>query len=471
MPPAEVLGWFTQPGDCEAAAQWLLAQAAGRFAVSLDMLCYGGLVASREAGTPPDLALSRLQTLRELRARRPGCQIAAFNVILRLGTTVTSAQALPRHEDIRRYSQLVDRVQRLGDDAARAELEEVTARLGPDALSTYLDIRRRNHTVNRRAVELVAEGVLDYLALVQEDAAAVGLHIPEQVALRDQAQEQRVSGRVSLHAGADEAGMVLVARQCAVEWGYAPTIAVEYGSAPGADIIPRFENRPLREMVESQIRAAGARTGPPGQADAILFVHTPVGEQLDISEAPEPGQAPALALQAEALTEGVTAAAGAGRLVGLADTAYCNGADPELIAALVRSGAGPRLGAFAGWNTAANTVGTVVSHLCLQAAAAAAGGAPDGRASARFIASRLIDDYGYQSRVRQAAMQRALAAGADPFALGTAWPEMEAYVRQQLQPLAHGIYSDVLAAEDPPAEVRVSLPWRRLFEVDVEVGS
>ena len=93
-------------------------------------------------------------------------------------------------------------------------------------------------------------------------------------------------------------------------------------------------------------------------------------------------------------------------------------------------------------------------------------------ASARFLACRFIDDYAYQSQVRPRAIARAESMGADPHALGTAWPELEQYVSAELEPLAHTIYSDLLA-ERPDAslgDISASLPWRRLFEVEVDVS-
>ncbi len=57
MPPREHLGWYTRPGNCDAIADWLARCHADRFVVSADMLCYGGLVASRTPVVEADLAL------------------------------------------------------------------------------------------------------------------------------------------------------------------------------------------------------------------------------------------------------------------------------------------------------------------------------------------------------------------------------------------------------------------------------
>jgi hypothetical protein len=471
LPPTEHLGWYTQPGECKAIADWLASCRADRFVISADMLCYGGLVASRTPAVETGLALRRLELLRELRRRRPESVIYAFGIVMRLGTTVTDAESLSLHLGLGEYSQLVDRVQRLGEVALQPELDAVTSRLGTDALAQYLAVRRRNHTVNRALIALAADGVIDYLILAQEDSAPVGIHVAELLALRGHVDEFRVADQVAIHPGADEVGIVLMARHHA-RTGQPTRISVEYASPEGAEIVPRFEHQPISQTVESQIRAAGAHLTLQA-SDAHLAVHTPIGAQTDIADAPPMGLSPALAEQANLLVAATRSASSQGALVGLADLAYCNGADPELIAALRRVGAG-HLAAFAGWNTAANTLGTVIAQLCIAASAADDAGAlphATGNEAARdFIASRLVDDYGYQSCVRRLAHEQAAAIGANPFRLGHRALQVEQFVQQQLQPFSHLAYSDLLGAPSASAErVRVSLPWQRLFEVELKV--
>jgi hypothetical protein len=470
MPPREALGWFTRPGDCDAIATWLSEVEAERFVISLDMVGFGGLVASRAPGTSLKQALGRLEVLRRLRESRPDATIFAFSTIMRLGQTVARSSALEEHLLLRSYSELLDRAERLGEQDARADLAQAERKLDSAVLSNYLRARQRNHAVNRAAVGLAADGVLDYLVLSQEDAAPVGIHIPEQLALRALIEEFRVGDRVTIAQGADEVGLLLMARHCVVAAGDSIGIALDYAAEPGADVYPAFESQPLRQTAEASVAAAGARSCPPMEADALLFVHTPVESQPDISEAPPEGQSPALSLQADGLAERVEAAVAAGRVVGVADVAYCNGADPELISALQRRNLLEKLHAFAAWNTAANTLGTVVSHLCVKAAADPAGDHASVRGPRWSVATRLLDDYGYQSVVRQRAAERARERGADPFALGSACEGLEEFVSSEMQDIARELLADfpeALSAGQGP-RLRVSLPWHRLFEIEFE---
>ncbi len=473
LPPRELLGWFTSPGDCGAIAHWLrlgagLVNPTPRFGIALDMLCYGGLVASRTLGCDSATALERLAALRELRRRRPEAVVFAFSTITRLGKTVACAPDLQEHLLLREYCQLLDRVERLGERDARPALERTQRELDPAHLADYMSVRRRNHAVNRAAVGLVADGIIDYLVLAQEDAAPVGIHIPEQLALRGQIEEFRVSERVAITCGADEMTMMLLARHVAQSADIAPQLAVDFAAQTGADIVPAYESQPLRDSVQAHIEIVGGEVALPAESDAVLFVHTPIGSQPEVAQAPPQGQSPALAMQAESVVDRIESASLAGRLFGLADVAYCNGADPELIAALERRSAFARLGVLAAWNTAANTIGTVISQLCMMAAHPRS---LEPAAVHRFLAARLVDDYGYQSCVRQKAVAYAEQLGADAFCLGPLHAALEAYVDRELQPLAHR-YASQLLAESGGGEdcVRATLPWGRLFEIEIETG-
>lgn len=74
-PPREMLGRFTTPGRPGAIIEWLRGQDLASFdaaIVSLDMLVYGGLVASRAIGSATaDEVLARVEVLRELSRQAP----------------------------------------------------------------------------------------------------------------------------------------------------------------------------------------------------------------------------------------------------------------------------------------------------------------------------------------------------------------------------------------------------------------
>src|SRR5262249_23259616 len=92
-PPRETLGRFTQPGDTARIEQWLRAQDYSKndaLIVSVDMLAYGGLVASRRHGVTFDEAKKRLEFFRWFKQKNPRVPVYAFSVIMRDAPTATA---------------------------------------------------------------------------------------------------------------------------------------------------------------------------------------------------------------------------------------------------------------------------------------------------------------------------------------------------------------------------------------------
>lgn len=467
VPPREWLGRFLQPGHPDRLAEWLLdaAPAARAGILSLDMLAYGGLVASRTPAVAAEEALRRLQILRELKSRRPELRLFAFNVIMRLTITGADPETRAAGRDIFRYSVLRDRAERLGDAEAARELAQVEARIPPKLLKAYLAARARNHAVNRAAVELLADGVLEFLALVQEDTAPAGLHVAEQTALMALANERADPARWRLYAGTDEAAMTLLARCLLGEAGIPFPVAPRFRDEAAANYPALFEDVPLRETARRHIDASGGAQAADGLTLAVHTFTPPQPDLFEMPPLPEPTWNAALAefprTNVGEWLDGLPAP------LAVADLAYCNGGDPHLLAALLERPAEGIL-AYAGWNTAGNTLGTALAHAGLRALARAKGLETE-RAHSKTLLTRLLDDGLYQPIVRGWAMARAEERGASPLNLGAAAPAIEAQVDDTL----HALWADLrvryplAAALDRP--FRATLPWGRLFEVRIEI--
>jgi len=466
-PPRELLGHFLQPGQPDCLLDWLrrTAPAAGTGILSLDMLAYGGLVASRSPDTPLDEALRRLRELRELKARQPGLRLLAFNVIMRLTITGADPETRAAGRDIFQYSVLRDRAERLEEEKAARELEKVEARIPPRLLEDYLAARARNHAVNRAALELLGDGVLDFLALVQEDTAPAGLHVAEQRVLAALAEQRTTPDRWRLYAGTDEAAMTLLARQMLDETGIPFPVAAHFRDEAAAYHPALFEDVPLRETVRRHIDAVGGASAMEG---LTLADHTFTPPQPDLFEMP-PLPAPTweAALAHFPPTNVSTWLAGLPAPLIIADLAYCNGGDPHLLAALLERSVEEIYG-YAGWNTAGNTLGTALAHAALRSIALARrSNEALERAHREALLVRILDDGLYQPIVRGWAMTCAEEMGASPLNLGPAAPAVEARVDDALRALWSDLCAcyPLAAALDRP--FRATLPWERLFEVRI----
>ena len=108
QPPREALGTFLTPGDYSRLKEWLFL-VAGKvdcLIVSLDMLAYGGLIASRLPTVSQDEAVRRINLLREVKRLFPQLPILAWNVIMRTSITVYDDLTARYWEEMNRYSVL-----------------------------------------------------------------------------------------------------------------------------------------------------------------------------------------------------------------------------------------------------------------------------------------------------------------------------------------------------------------------------
>jgi len=353
MPPRELLGRFTTPGDTARLEQWLRSQDYSKtdaLVVSVDMLAYGGLVASRTHQVSLEEAKKRLEFFRWFKAKYPRVPVYAFNVIMRVAPTATAATR-GVHDDLARWAELKDRVTKVSDGELNAEFNLLQKKLDPKVMDDYLAARRRDLQTNLAMLDLVKAGTINELILLQDDARQFGLHRQDQAALRARLKELGLESKVPIYNGTDEGAASLVSRAVLDKFQYKLKVAVVYSSENSREVIAPFEDHPLQFTVENQIRAAG---GIPvsefDPSDYRLFVNAPGtdDEHFDLF----------LKKLIKELKES--------RHIALADVLFpkphSSGADERIIAALKKENLFDRFAGYAAWNTAGNTLGTAVPH-------------------------------------------------------------------------------------------------------------
>ncbi len=515
LPPAEIIGRFDQPGDPEAAANWLSATAAevDSVLVSLDMLVYGGYVASRQTQVRTEAALQRLEFLCELRRQAPNVPIHALATIPPpegiplVGHDVGESRAVARHAELVAQAEAAAADEPEGPTAD--EIADLRAAISPDFLSRYYEMRRRNLTVNLRAVEMAADGVLDYLVIGQESPAPVGPHTQERDELEVLIAERGASRSVACVDGFSQGAAVLTVRFVHDHMAASPAIATVYSTPPSHPAsVPAGMLAP--ECVRAQIAALGAsEVDDPADADICLYVNTPAGLSL---EAAAPGTA-VFDERRQRLREFAIDLSGrvaSERLAALADAAFPGAADEALMRTLHEVKVDlTRLGAFAARETLGATIGTALAHVCLRRIALRDKGAFDlaqavgdlqpmrylelldslidsERSHIRFLFSRFVEDYLYHTRLRhRAAAYLADLIANSPVSLTAIASSAEEFVRTALSRAAGEFYIEHFLGRQAVAigndalrsglmlcelqEARVQLPWRRLAEVDVDL--
>ena len=454
-PPLPLLGQFNARANCAALQSWLEdLPAVEALIVSIDMLAYGGLVASRKTDTDLPTALARLQTLRNWRQSRPDVPVYAFNILMRLAITMDSDAAVPHYYNVMRWARLMGEAKRFPSPEKDEELAQVRALIPDDILEQYRGARARNHAVNLQMVDWLADETFDYLLITQEDCTEFGLHRAEQDEITERVSRRGVEAKFALHPGADEAALTLLARH----WKTEVSFGIHWSSHVHKRHIAVFEDVPYEDALHSHVAAMGGRVADSDEAaDVELWVNAPIsGSQKDEGETDRAARR----AQLETFVAGIEAALHSGARVALCDVAFPNGADNLLMELLrQRDDILGQLTAFGGWNTAGNTTGTVLA----QCAALMRGGRGD--LNRQFVFERLLDDWYYQANLRAELEHEARARGFSPLNMNGNGPEIEALAREHIETFARDLAREQFGAR--VENLRVALPWHRTFEVEV----
>ena len=463
LPPAEALPRFRQSADPVALRAWL-EQSAPTFdalVVSFETLGYGGLISSRISDEGAGEILQRLAFLSQLKRTYPRLKLYGFSVITRIS----------RHDDateephywaqygsrIFRFSQAQHRFE-LGQDTG-TELESLRAEIPVEHLADFLKRRARNFAVNQAGLRLLADGTLDWHVITSDDTSQYGLGSKDKALLAQMAQMMQVTPRLLMYAGADEVASVLVARLLNDMHQRRPSYEVRYIVPDGASVIAPFEDVPVEQTVARQIEAVGGRIVEDG-GDIVLVVNPPVHAEAEwVEDYPDETSArERLRYYEHAIAKGWEWLQ-AGRQVALADVAYANGASHALLNRLNEALFLLDLCAFGAWNTAGNTLGTVIA----QASMSLLAHTPSAQAAnRRLVAHRLIEDWGYQTLARTHTRDWLEArSGVRDVGLVDA-EDARAYIADELDKF-------VAWAGLPYQVTEVRLPWQRTFEVDFDL--
>ena len=461
MPEPELLSAHKHRADRRKLGEWLnrLAPDLQAVIVSVEMLGYGSLIASR---TSPDSVydiLDRLELVRRLKRQRPDLPVLGFNTIMRISDfdgDVEEPEYWLRHgRQLFALSQLMDRA--LQGEPVQVALHALEHATPAEVRSDFLRRRSRNHLVNLAMLQQAAEGVFDTLVLSSDDTSPYGLPTREKRWLQETAGRLDLGQRLLMYPGADEVGCALLARAANRAEGRAPTVEVAYYPAEGADIVAAFEDGPVRVTVERQIHAMG---GVPVAAGGEIWmaVNAPLSGRNEYAKDLAARQRVERLALLTRLAHDTRQRMQAGQRVVIADVAYPNGADPALIEALLPQVDLTRLAAYGAWNTAGNTIGVALAQASLTH-----GG--DEEARQRFLLHRFVEDWGYQ-RVVRAELRAQRPAGQEPSTAER--PEALKFVERRLNALLQRLPGFAGRWRIAPGSTR--FPWQRTFEIDFELN-
>lgn len=469
-PEGSLLGQKKVPAKVESLVDWAEkeAQTATGMIVAMDMWLYGGIVPSRLHHIQLDDLRKRLASLAELKRQRPNLILYAYSLIMR-NPTYSSDDEEPDYyatwgRDIHLKGKY-EHQQKLGllSEAGATELETIQARL-PDAyFKDYITRRAINRHMNEAIIDLVVEGIIDFLIIPQDDASPYGLTAMDQALVRNHIDAHHVGHKVYMYPGADETANTLLSRMIHSVQGEQPKVHPTYTSEQAKYLIPLYEDRPLHETVKYHIIASGGVLAEGiADADILWVIHAPPSRQLNASQADQRSIEYDAFINLPAALETIRYALDVRKLpVVVGDVAYGNGADLRLIAMLRQAGLLFRLAGYAGWNTSSNSLGTCLPQGMLYRLYGPS------LAHQRFLGHRYAEDAGYCASVRQTVIQTVLPKmGLHYFLVDAPKGEVAAIVHTQLQ---QWLDKNINDAQYQIKITQCVLPWQRMFEVGLKV--
>lgn len=471
VPPLALLSQKKQSADICGLWDWLEMNVADCRAalLSVEMLVYGGLLPSRLHQASASTLTQSLERLRTFKVAHPQVEIFASNLIMRT-PAYSSSEEEPDYyathgEQIFNWGWLQDKCERVGlTDAEQMQLERVQAELPSDYLQDYQARRACNVAVNLAVLELVQAGVISFLSIPQDDSAPYGFTAMDQRQVVAQVTARRLQQQVHLYPGADEVGCTLLARAYNQFRDRSPRIYVLYSSVCSEQIVPLYEDRPLGESVKAHVLAAGAQlAATPEAADVVLAVNT-AGQVMQ--EAWDQSMKDITYTSFRNLrffVAEIERLQQSGKPVAIADVAFANGGETELIQMLDDAALWDTLLAYAGWNTNCNTLGTVL------AAASLGLGSDNQHALAFNKIYRLLEDWAYQSIVRQSVIETCLPS------LGASYYDFnhqEVFITQTIAEQLLDVWCEMLQRSFTKWEIQqlgVFAPWQRMFEMGLKL--
>ena len=462
-PPEEILGSKNFGGDPDKMWQWLDENApqADCAVLSTDALIYGSLVASRLHDLSAEEILSRAERFKSFHEKFPYLPIYAFGTIMRTPRSGTNASFEPAYYQthgakIFNYTALLDKQEmNLLKGGDRKTLKKLESDIPKEYLDDWGIRRAKNFDANKYFIELTRAGVFEYFLLGCDDSAMFSQTHRESRKLTELASDMGKTV-VQVTSGADELGMLMISRAINRDKDYRPFVSVEYNAGTGAKTFPTYGNEPIGISVDAAIIAAGGLRIPDNErADLVLVVNTH-GNGKTFEAASKKNKIkmrgdlkPVMAIVKDLIAKNYP--------VALADISFSNGADKALMNQLKKEDLQFKIRTYGGWNTATNSSGFVIGAGVLTKFM-------DKRGVDELLITRYLDDWAYQTHVRQEIVAECYRLGVNPYKLDDVIDQMNALTNEKMKAFA----DENLRL---PGNLRfdyfnVTLPWLRTFECD-----
>lgn len=460
-PPQHIISGKSYQGQADQLWNWVEQNAARAdvMVLSTDSLIYGGLVDSRKHNLPMATLQNRLNHIKQLKAQYPTTPIYGFGTVMRSprasGGGTEPAYYVDYGPTIFQIAALQDKLdagQLTAEEAAK--LMSLQAQVPTEYLQDWFNRREENMKVNKGLIDAARENTFAYFALGHDDTSQLSQSAMEGRYLSDYAKGIAET-KYGSFPGADQLGLLLMARARVDRTGDRPTFETIYPLGGGAQTIPHYEDQAVGKTLAEHVQAMGGTMVTEGKPSVLLAVNTPLTKTTGESEAFE--NFPMISQSTNAFVDRIEQAVGQGVNVSVADIAYSNGSDNTLVGAFYKRDMLFKIGSYNGWNTASNTVGYAIAQGYLSKYMTP-------QAHKNMMIQQYLDNWAYQANIRKDIYRMQSSIRTDNVRYsGSDNQKYEEYLNERMQDFAEK-YLKV-----DPRTVKASLPWGRLFETDINV--
>jgi hypothetical protein len=468
-PPEALMGYKKSPADVEGLSKWLLSTTKDAFGlvVALDTLIYGGIVPSRLHYLDAKILKCRLQILATIKKNNPEIIIYGFSLIMRC-PQYNSEDEEPNYflyhgKDIHNYG-YYHHLQELNilSEADKQKLDKIT--IPKDYLADFKNRRQVNCQLNIEALSLVEQEIISFFTIPQDDSSKYGWTAKDQILIREVIKQKHLMNMVYMYPGADEAGCVLMSRMVCSLNKLSPKVLIKYPNANCEKMIPSLEDRYLDTTVKYHILACGGLVvNSLKECDVVLFINAPTDYMRSSFSKEKPGRGlEVLRNVVESMEFLDYAFHEKGKPIIVGDITYGNGSDLEIYHLLAQKNLLLSLAGFGGWNTASNAIGCAIamgySYLVNKKTAQ----------HLNFLVSRYVEDIGYCGYVRQMMMKEVLPLKRG-FSYFNARTKNGVIAKEILKRLKVFVTDNMKELSTHLQIKKLELPWRRLYEIDLNV--
>jgi hypothetical protein len=431
--------------------EWLLEESlrSDYLLVSIDGLVSGGLIQARKAEMEETEAFRRLALLAKIKMHNPSIKILAFDTIMRTSISTTDNTTRVYWEKMNRFSRLKGKLYFDYSVETEKELEVLTQEIPEEIINTYLLARSKKHQVNLKLCELVKEGIIDQLLLLQEDSMDKGMQQIESVKLMNYVKTNHLEEQILLYNGTDEATVVLLGRALLKAKGEKPKVHVLLSDELIKNKIMPFEDRELEINYQNMMNFIGLESVSYSEADYVLALYSEADNVYDLDLESTKEIKPKIDQKFNSFIKKVNQAIEDKRWVEFVDLLYPNGGSFRVLEPVNYR----KLLGYSAWNTSSNSLGSALATIAIHAYS-------KGDLSS-FLYERIIDDCFYQTYARREANVSLLDSKVNIYNMNT---EEE---KEALKLINIGLKKVV--PQTLQVNYKISLPWSRTFEIDIDV--